>query len=161
MRTGVPIPLDHSLRFWDNPRPLNSLCARIPFAPAAVRLSPVNVRLSATAAMHHLPGLPNLPTGTITMRRFLPLVTVVGAVLAGCAHLVETRTVTAFMESLEQADLEGLRDHASNGFRSAVLRRDDALERRRPMMEAWARFVCGADQSNNVVQIKRKRRTQS
>ena len=46
----------------------------------------------------------------------------------GCAHLVETRTISAFTESLQKADLEHLKQLSSDDFQETVLRRDDALE---------------------------------
>jgi len=47
---------------------------------------------------------------------------------AGCSHLVESRVITAFAESLQKEDLGGLRAESSAEFENKALGRDDALE---------------------------------
>lgn len=48
--------------------------------------------------------------------------------LLGCSHTLETRTITAFVDSLEKADLEDLKTHTSTDFQTAALRRQEATE---------------------------------
>ena len=48
--------------------------------------------------------------------------------LAGCAHLVETRTIERFSKALESGDLEQLKIATSDGFEERALRKDAALE---------------------------------
>lgn len=45
----------------------------------------------------------------------------------GCAHLVESRVIQAFAESLQKEDLAALREESSAEFESKALNRDDAL----------------------------------
>lgn len=46
--------------------------------------------------------------------------------LAGCTHALETRTINAFIHSLEQADLEDLKSASSTDFQELALRRQEA-----------------------------------
>ena len=46
----------------------------------------------------------------------------------GCAHLIETRAITAFSKNLELANLEGLKASTSDEFRQRALRTTVALE---------------------------------
>lgn len=47
---------------------------------------------------------------------------------AGCAHLVETRTIEKFAENLEKEDLKGLKSTTSSEFASRALRTADSLD---------------------------------
>src|SRR5690606_22030414 len=76
-------------------------------------------RFAAFAAQRTIP----LPR-TAVMKRIASSLMLCGWCLCqslGCAHMVESKAIAAFAESMQGADLDGLRTQSSDTFRSTVL----------------------------------------
>jgi len=58
----------------------------------------------------------------------LGLAATIAGNVAGCAHLIETRAITAFANSLEAKDLDALKDATSDDFKNRTLRTATAME---------------------------------
>lgn len=65
------------------------------------------------------------------MRRSILLVLLCGCGVGsnqGCSHMLESRAIQAFADSLQKENLEGLRKHSSDGFESKALQNDAAID---------------------------------